>query len=287
MMDDVRSRIQGRMPQRAGAWYSIANQADDTATVRIYDDIGYSLWGGISEDDFARDLDRVSASRLEVQVSSSGGDVFAGIAIYNALRAHPAEVTVRVDSLAASIASVIVQAGDRRTMLTGSQMMVHPAWGAAVGPSADMREFADLLDRQTDIIAGIYAERSGRDVDVFRQMLDGPDVWLTADEAVAAGLADDVVVPGAGETPTLHDEISQAAAAVRAVVESASRVASLRADAGKTLSRRNLDGLEGLKGVLGELDGLLGGQPVVEDDDGAVVDDIRREHLKMLARLGG
>lgn len=288
LMDELRRRILARMPQRSGAWYALQNHADDTATLRIYDDIGMSWWGGVTEEEFARDLEQVTASRIEVQMSSSGGDVFAGIAIYNALRAHPAEVTVRVDSLAASIASVIVQAGDRRVMLSGSQMMVHPAWGAAVGPASDMREFADLLDKQTGIIASIYAERSGRDVDEFAQMLEGPDVWLDAEEAVAAGLADEVVVPERRPTdagPTLHDELAQTVDAVRAVVESAGRVAALRADAGKTLSQRNLDGLAGLKDVLGELDGLLGGPPA--DDGSAVVDEIRREHLRMLARSGG
>lgn len=282
-MDDVLRRIQARMPQRTAAWYQIVNHSDETATVRIYDDIGYSWMGGVSAEDFGRELDRVTASKLEVQVSSRGGDVFDGIAIYNALRAHPAQVTVRVDSLAASIASVIVQAGDRRTMLSGSQMMIHPAWGAAIGPAADLREFADLLDRQTGIIAGIYGERSGRPAADFSTMMDGPDVWLTAEEAVDAGLADEVVVPEqqpAAKTPTLHEEISQTVDAVRAVVESADRVAALRAEAGKTLSARNLDGLAGLRDVVATLDGLLDG------DDDVIAEDIRREHMRLLTRIG-
>lgn len=290
-MDDLRRRMQARMPQKPGAWYSVQNAAGDDgpATIRIYDDIGFSLWGGVTEEDFARDLEQVAAKDVEVHVSSSGGDVFAGIAIYNALRAHPAHVTVRVDSLAASIASVIVQAGDRRTMLSGSQMMVHPAWGAAVGPAADMRQFAELLDRQTDIIASIYAERSGQDVEVFRQMLAGDDVWLTAEEAVAAGLADEVVAPVRRDQPagTLHDEISAAVDAVQRTYEAVARVAALRTEAGKDLSQRNRDSLDGLLQVSSRLADLLHDDdqdevPAVEPEPD---DDVRALAAELLARM--
>jgi ATP-dependent protease ClpP protease subunit len=91
-----RKKILDRMPRAAGSWYSISNKTgtDGPAQIRIYEEIGY--WG-ITEEDFARDLAEITADEIEVQISSPGGDVFAGIAIYNALRAHPARVTTRVD----------------------------------------------------------------------------------------------------------------------------------------------------------------------------------------------
>lgn len=177
--------------QPRGDWYSIKNRADGSAAVYLYDEIGY--WGTTAKD-FTAQLAEIDVDLLDVYVSSIGGEVFDGIAIYNALRSHRAEVKVRVDSMAASIASVIVQAGDSRTMLTGSQMMIHNAAGLAFGGADTLREVADILDKQSAIIAGIYAERSGLPADGFRDMM-AAETWMSAPEAVEAGLADEVVTP--------------------------------------------------------------------------------------------
>lgn len=189
-MSDTIDALRRTLPLEAkGSWYEIKNQADGPAVVRIYDEIGF--WG-VSAAEFAKELDAVTATEIEVQISSPGGDVFDGIAIYNALRAHPAKVTTRVDGLAASAASVIVQAGENRVMLSASQMMIHEAWGLTVGSAEEMRKYADVLDRQSDVLAGIYAERSGKDAAEFRAMMT-EDTWLTDEQAVEAGLADEVV----------------------------------------------------------------------------------------------
>lgn len=190
MRERVRNRLAG-----SGRWYDIRNATDgDAAVVRIYDEIGFF---GVTAEDFARDLGAVTADEIVVQISSPGGDVFDGVAIFNALRAHPASVTTRVDGIAASIASVIAQAGDHRVMLTGAQMMVHEAWGVAIGPAAEMREFADLLEKQNANIAAIYAARAGGDTQNFIDMMAGGDTWLSATEAVELGLADEIVDPAA------------------------------------------------------------------------------------------
>ena len=153
MMDPskLRAALRARMPQVIGdlralardhapdaavlreAGYSIANAAGDAggvAVVRIYDEI---WWLGVNAADFVVELDAVTAPEIRVEVNSPGGDVFDGIAIYHALANHEARVTTRVDGMAASIASVIVQAGDRRLMQPASQMMVHDAWAFTVG----------------------------------------------------------------------------------------------------------------------------------------------------------
>ncbi len=195
---DVRERIQARLAKhqpKASSWYEIKNADggdDEAAVVRIYDEIGF--WG-VTAEDFARDVAAIAADEIVVQISSPGGSVFDGIAIYNALRAHDARVTTRVDGIAASVASVIVQAGDHRVMMSGSQMMIHEAWGLAIGSAADMREFADLLDRQNDVVVGIYASRSGGDAEEIRTKLAEGDTWLTADETVDMGFADEVADP--------------------------------------------------------------------------------------------
>lgn len=190
-------------------WYSIVNRADGTAAVYLYDEIGY--WGTTAKD-FAAELTAIDADTIDVHVSSIGGEVFDGIAIYNALRSHKAEIRVQVDSMAASIASVIVQAGDTRSMLSGSQMMIHNAHGLGWGGADDLRAMADILDKQTAIIADIYAERSGRDADTFLELM-AVESWLNASEAVDAGLADEVVTPGRAASTETNDTETDAPAA--------------------------------------------------------------------------
>lgn len=187
-MSEALDELRKTLPTAKGSWYSIKNQADK-ATIRIYEEIGY--WG-VSASDFAADLDAITAPEIEVQISSPGGDVFDGVAIYNTLRAHPATITTRVDGLAASAASIIVQAGDRRVMLSASQMMIHNAWGLTVGSADDMRDAADVLERQNEVLAGIYAARSGRDAAEFKKLMSA-ETWLTDQGAVDAGLADEVI----------------------------------------------------------------------------------------------
>ena len=151
---------------------------------------------GTTAADFMSELSEIKTACIVVHISSQGGNVFDGIAIYNALRTHSSPVTTKVDALAASIASVIAQAGDTRLMLTGSQMMIHEAHGLALGNADDMRDLADLLDKQTDNIAGIYAERSGGTGKKAHFLsLMKAETWMSPTEAVSEGLADEVITP--------------------------------------------------------------------------------------------
>ena len=170
------------------SWYRVVDAANDTAEVYVYDEIG--MWGQ-SAADFVRDLAAVSAREVNVFVNSPGGEIFDGIAMYNALRAHPANVTVYVDSLAASIASVICMAGDKVVMRQGSQMMIHDGEGMCWGNAAEMTAMATLLDRQSDNIAGFYAARAGGKVKAWRDLMRA-ETWYSAKEAVDAGLADEL-----------------------------------------------------------------------------------------------
>jgi ATP-dependent protease ClpP protease subunit len=188
----LRERLRARLPQGAGRrGFDVRNAAGPKATIRIYEEIGY--WG-ITAEDFAAELERITAGEIEVQISSPGGDVFDGIAIFNALRAHPAKITTRVDGIAASAASLIVQAGDHRVVLEAGQLMIHKSWGLAVGNADEMREFADLLDRQDINAAGIYANRSGGDADTFLQLM-AAETWMTDQESLDVGLVDEIKSP--------------------------------------------------------------------------------------------
>lgn len=179
---------------RAGRrdWYRITNQADGSAEVAIYDEIGYF---GVSAQDFIRELADIKAERIDVRLNTPGGEVFDGVAIYNALRNHPAAVTTYVDGLAASIGSVILQAGDTRVAAKASQVMIHNGHGVVIGGAEDMRQTADLLDQVNDMIAEVYADRSGGSVDDYRAAM-AAETWYDAAEAKTAGLIDQVATAG-------------------------------------------------------------------------------------------
>src|SRR5688500_13946091 len=138
-------------PDGSETWYRITNTLDEggtpVASISIYGDIG--SWG-ISAASFVAELTAVAAPEIWLNLNSPGGEVFDGLAIHSALRSHRAKVTVQVDSLAASIASVIAMAGDRIIATPHSQFMVHDAQGVACGDPEEMREYADFLDRQSD-----------------------------------------------------------------------------------------------------------------------------------------
>lgn len=178
-------------------WYRIKNATDgaDEANIYIYDDI-VPQWiaeymGGVSAESMIAELNEITASTINVRINSPGGALFEAIAIYNALMSHSATINVYVDSLAASAASLIAMAGDKITMMVGSQMMIHDALGVEMGNAADMRAFATFLDKQSDNIADIYAEKSGGDPVELRKLMLA-ETWLFPAEAVALGLADEV-----------------------------------------------------------------------------------------------
>lgn len=173
---------------RAGQdWYRIEAK-DDDVEVWIYDEIGF--WGTTGAE-FAQALPR-DAKTITLRLNSPGGSVFDGVAIYNALVAHPASVHVKVDGVAASIASVIAMSGDTVTMGRGTRMMIHNPSGVAMGGAAEFREFADLLDELAKDIAGFYAHRAGGSVDQWLASMEA-ETWYSAQEAVDSGLADAIL----------------------------------------------------------------------------------------------
>ena len=134
----------------------------------------------------------IDAKSIELHVNSPGGEVFDGVAIYNALKQHPAKVKVVVDALAASSASFITQAGDEVVMTRNATMMIHDAMALAIGNEEDMLDAAALLSRVSNNIADIYAVNAGGTVEDWRA-LDEKKVWFTASEAVEAGLATEML----------------------------------------------------------------------------------------------
>lgn len=189
-----------RQPESGPAdWFRIQQAADKkrSAEVWIYDRIGRSWFeDGTDAKSFARKLAGLDVDQITLHINSPGGDAFDGVAIYNTLHDHPADVHVVVDGLAASAASYIAQAGKTIKMNKAAQMMIHRASGICIGNAKDMTDFADVLGKLDSSIAGIYHSRAGGQLDDWLAAMTG-ETWYTAAEAVQAGLADEAVA----ETP--------------------------------------------------------------------------------------
>lgn len=191
------ARPVARLREGRTDWYRITTNKTDGAECWIYDEIGYF---GVTAADFVREFSEIDRDRISVHINSPGGEVYDGIAIFEALRQHDAEVTTYVDSLAASIASVIAMGGDRRVIARNAQMMIHDGHTFAVGNAADLRSLAGWLDAISDNIADIYADRCGGATKKWRDLMLA-ETWYSAREAVDAGLADEI----AGQSSAKND----------------------------------------------------------------------------------
>lgn len=180
--------------------------------VDVYDDIGEGGWfsEGLTAKNFANQLASVSGP-LEIHINSGGGDVWDGISIKNAIEAHKGPVTTVVDGIAASIASVIAQAGTERVMMPGSMMMIHEAFTVAAGNAAELAKTAQTLDEVSENLAALYARSAGGTAEQWRAAMK-EETWYTAEQAVAAGLADrtgdgSAVLPAGLDLAAFADEV--------------------------------------------------------------------------------
>ena len=158
----------------------------------IYDEIGAF---GIPAKTFLDELKALGpVAELTVRINSPGGSVFDGVAIYNALKRHDAAITVWIDGIAASIASMIAMAGDEVVMPENAMLVLHDPSGLVAGTASDMRAMADALDKMAAAMVAAYRDKSGRD-DAEIEALMAAETWLSAEEAVELGLADRVEQP--------------------------------------------------------------------------------------------
>ncbi len=188
------------MPQaNLQKWYSIraraAAQGVKSAEVLIYGDIGESWYGdSVVASDFVREIAALDVDQITIRINSFGGSVSDGIAIYNSIKRHKAATTVVIDGIAASIASLIAMAGDTVEMAENALMMIHAPWGCASGNSADLREFADMLDTWAQAMSTSYAAKSGQTNEAMLALVtDGEDHWYTADQALSENFVTSVI----------------------------------------------------------------------------------------------
>ena len=168
-----------------------AATATKPPVLAIDDEVGFF---GTQAKDFRASLNAIQAKELEVEINSPGGDVFAGTAIYNMIRAWAKDgktVTTRVMGVAASIASVIFLAGDKRVAPRNSWLMTHNPWTVAMGNADELREQADTLDKIGGGMVKTYMDRTGLSEDEVNALL-AQDTWLSADEALEKGFATEI-----------------------------------------------------------------------------------------------
>lgn len=167
---------------------------DPDRTISILDVIGYDFWtgDGITAKRIAGALRGMGPGPVTVNVNSPGGDMFEGLAIYNQLREHDGEVTVKVLGLAASAASVIAMAGDTVQIARAGFLMIHNAWVVASGNRNDLRDFADTLEPFDRAMADIYAAHTGESQEAMAKLMDS-ETWIGGSDAVEQGFADDLL----------------------------------------------------------------------------------------------
>ncbi|EHW9963248.1 Clp protease ClpP [Escherichia coli] len=172
-------------------WYTIkAADVRGAADIFIYEEIGGF---GVTAKQFAEDLKALGdVSHINLRIHSPGGDVFEGIAIYNLIRNHPADITVYIDGVAASMASVVAMAGDRVVMPENAMMMIHKPWGISGGNAGDMRDYADLLDKVETVLIPAYARKTGKSAQEITAMLED-ETWMDGKECLKHGFADELL----------------------------------------------------------------------------------------------
>lgn len=163
-------------------------QGDNVIT--MFDVIGEDFWtGGITAKRVAAQLRAIGDRPVEVQINSPGGDMFEGIAIYNLLREHKQEITVKVMGMAASAASIIAMAGDRIEIGAASFLMIHNCWVVAIGNRHDMRETADWLEPFDQAMVDLYAAKTGKEATQVAKWMDG-ETYMSGSQAIERGFAD-------------------------------------------------------------------------------------------------
>lgn len=172
-------------------WYEIKNYTDK-AEILIYDQIGSGFWSsGIEAKDLVKEIGDIKASQIDIRINSPGGSVFDGIAIYNAIKRHPAKKTTYNDGLAASIASVIFLAGDKKVSAENAMTMIHNPFGMVMGDANEMRKMADVLDKLKESIVMAY-QKSTMLTDKELQAAMDAETWYTATEAKDIGFVDEI-----------------------------------------------------------------------------------------------
>nr|DAS62491.1 MAG TPA: Putative ATP dependent Clp protease [Caudoviricetes sp.] len=173
-------------------WNLVKND-DKSAELMLYGDIAESFWGDtISAKEVTEYLADLDVENIDVYINSNGGVVDTAIAINNALRRHKAKVTVNIDGIAASAATLITCAGDIVRMPKNALFMIHNPSTIAMGDSEEMRKQADVLEKYKNSITETYLQKVNIDKEKLSELMDN-ESWLSAEEALEYGFIDEII----------------------------------------------------------------------------------------------
>jgi ATP-dependent Clp protease protease subunit len=162
--------------------------------ITMFDVIGEDFWtgGGITAKKIAAQLRAIGDRPVEVQINSPGGDMFEGIAIFNVLREHPQDVTVKIMGMAASAASIVAMAGDNIEIGAASFVMIHNCWVLAIGNRHDMADTAAWLEPFDTAMRDVYVQRTGQKADDVAKWMDS-ETFMSGSQAIERGFADELL----------------------------------------------------------------------------------------------
>jgi ATP-dependent Clp endopeptidase proteolytic subunit ClpP len=166
-----------------------------TATIFLYGDIGDGSYYDVSSKDIGRELKEAEAAyqKIEVRINSNGGEVYAGLAIFNALRNSAADVHIYIDGIAASMASVIALCGKPVEMSKYARLMIHSVSGGCYGTTGELKEVIEQIESLEGSLCDIYAAKTGMSAAKIRESyFDGSDHYLTAQQAIDLGFIDGI-----------------------------------------------------------------------------------------------
>ena len=175
--------------------WKVTAKSDTEADILLYDyisDFDDDEWGVMSAKGLISKIKALgNIKNITLRINSIGGDVFEAQAMYNYLKSHPANITVRIDGLAASAASVVAMAGNKIIMPSNALIMIHNPAGGVYGEAEDMRDTAEILDKIRDTIANVYVAKTGLEREKVIAMMDA-ETWLDANEAHELNFCDEV-----------------------------------------------------------------------------------------------
>lgn len=173
-------------------FWSVANNGQETAELLIHGEIADdSWWDEAGSKEFAADMLSLRGKAIKVRINSLGGSLFAGQAMYAAIKQHDKHVTTYIDGVAASAATFPAIAGDKVIMPSNAMFMIHNPSTGAWGNSNDFRKAADDLDKIRESMVSAYQEKTGLERDEIITMLDDEE-WLSAERALELGFIDEI-----------------------------------------------------------------------------------------------
>ena len=174
------------------SWYAVTPieaKHGKSTDIHIYDEIGVH---GVTAKSFLEDLKDLKGRDITVHINSTGGDVFQGQAIYTALKNYTGKVTVKIEGLAASMATVIALAADKIEMTANSLFMIHSPMSNVFGNKSQMRKQINALEKVEATMLNVYSKKTNLSEEKIALMLD-TETWLSADEALEFGFVDEVI----------------------------------------------------------------------------------------------